>query len=621
MNNISHSRIELFNDCPYKFKLKYIDELETIKDQQASNPLFLGDGIHKGIEKGLDEGIKAYFDNYYVIEDKHIEEIMKYEILVPKVKGLLPDGQFEYEIDKSVNINIMDKTYTFKFKGYVDFMTHNDNFVDIYDFKYSNNIDKYLESAQLHLYKYFLEKQGFKVNKMYFIFIPKSFAKKREKETIYEFRKRMIEELDIKEIQIIEVKYDYQKVIKYFIDVLKMNSTDDYRKTGNYCDWCEYKQYCKEREDLEMLPSTKRVDITKNNYKKIWIYGAPFSGKTTLADQAPTPLNLNTDGNVKFVSMPRVAIKDEVKVEGRMTKRRFAWDIFKETIDDLEKGSDFETIVVDLLEDEYEYCRLYMYDKLGITHESDDSFRAWDKVRMEFLKTLKRLLNLDYNIILISHEDTTKDITKKTGDKITSIRPNIQEKMANKIAGMVDIVARVVVEDDGTRTLNFKSNEVIFGGGRLTGIKTTQTNLNWQALEDVYKETLDEGARHKGDTSDSDGDTDFVPDDSDDISDNIVEEPKRRSRRVKKDDVGEKPKRTRKKLATEDRYFYHVASDTPLMVKKGEEIDFLNNDDFDEITEDNYYELLEEQKVNEDLEETKNEDSTPRRRTRRTRGE
>lgn len=59
-----------------------------------------------------------------------------------------------------------------------------------------------------------------------------------------------------------------------------------------------------------------------------------------------------------------------------------------------------------------------MYDQMG-THESDDSFRAWDKVRtVEFLSTLKRLMALDYeNIIPISHEDTSKDITKKVGIK------------------------------------------------------------------------------------------------------------------------------------------------------------------------------------------------------------
>lgn len=236
------------------------------------------------------------------------------------------------------------------------------------------------------------------------------------------------------------------------------------------------------------LPSTNRVAIAQSNYKKLWLYGLPFSGKTTVADQAPTPLNLNTDGNVKYVTMARVPIKDEVKKEGRLTKRVFAWEKFVEAVEELEAGSDFETIVVDLLEDTYDYCRVFMCDKNNWEHESDDSFKAYDIVRSEFLRTIKRLLNLPYNIILISHEDTSRDIMKKGNDKVTSITPNIAEKLRLKIAGMVDLVARVVVEDDGSRTLNFKSNEVVFGGGRLKGITTTKCELSWEAIEAIYKE-------------------------------------------------------------------------------------------------------------------------------------
>ena len=89
----------------------------------------------------------------------------------------------------------------------------------------------------------------------------------------------------------------------------------------------------------------------------------PFSGKTYLANKFPNVLMLNTDGNVKYIDAPCVPIRDEVTVEGRMTKRKFAWDLFKETIAELEKKqNDFETIVVDLLEDTYEHCRLWCYD-------------------------------------------------------------------------------------------------------------------------------------------------------------------------------------------------------------------------------------------------------------------
>ena len=79
----------------------------------------------------------------------------------------------------------------------------------------------------------------------------------------------------------------------------------------------------------------------------------------------------------------------------------------------------------------------------------------------------------------------SKDITKKSGDKITAIKPNIQDKIANKIAGMVDIVCRVLVEDDA-RYLSFKSDAVVFGGGRITGHGKTQIPLSWDAIEDFY---------------------------------------------------------------------------------------------------------------------------------------
>lgn len=237
-----------------------------------------------------------------------------------------------------------------------------------------------------------------------------------------------------------------------------------------------------------LLPKNERRNIEKIEKKVIWLYGVPFSGKTFFANKFPNPLMLNTDGNIRFVDAPYIAIKDHVKVEGRQTKRTLAWEIFKDVIGELEKKeNDFKTIIVDLLEDTYEHCRLYMYDKLNITHESDDSFSAWDKVRTEFLSTLKRLVNMDYeNIILISHEDRSKDITRKSGDKITAIKPNLQDKVANKVAGMVDIVGRVVA-DGNERTLSFKTDEVIFGGGRLA-VSEKVIPLDYDEFIKIYEE-------------------------------------------------------------------------------------------------------------------------------------
>lgn len=148
------------------------------------------------------------------------------------------------------------------------------------------------------------------------------------------------------------------------------------------------------------------------------------------------------------------------------------------------KNNDFKTIIVDLVEDVYDACRIKVCIDNGWDHESDDSFKAYDIVRSEFLRTLKRLLNLDYNIVLISHEDTSRDIMKKSGDKITAIKPNLQEKLALKVAGMVDIACRII-NNEGKRTISFKSNEVEFGGGRLN-IKAKEIPCDYEELMKVY---------------------------------------------------------------------------------------------------------------------------------------
>ena len=486
MDRFHFSTAQCFDQCPARFDFRYRQGIETLPPDNADNPLLLGTAIHRGMEVGMEQAIKEYKNSHPVINDLHINEIIKLEYWIPIMKELLPEGLHE--------VNFKNEVY----EGTADLLvpcTKHDlelphGQFDLYDFKYSNNVDHYMESEQLHVYKYYLERiKGIKIRRMFFVFVPKVQIKQKKTEELQEFRFRILQELKKREIEIKEVIYDPEKVIKFQDTCMKIGLTSEYKKEVNYlCNWCEYKDYCQKGIDYMNLPKAERRQVGQTTKRKLWIYGGAFSGKTTFMDEAPSPLNLNTDGNIQFVTMQFVPIKDTM--EGR--QKVLAWKVFKDTIDELERTAGqngFKTIVVDLLEDTYESCRLYMYDKLGITHESDDSFRAWDKVRTEFLSTIRRLVNLDYeNIVLISHEDTSKDITKKSGDKITSIKPNISEKIANKIAGMVDIVARVVVEDDESRTLNFKSNEVIFGGGRLKNIKTTSCPLDWEELLKVYNE-------------------------------------------------------------------------------------------------------------------------------------
>lgn len=495
----SYSRVSTFVKCPFQYDLRYGQKLETIPTDDPQSPLILGHALHTGIERDVDAAVTEYFNAYPIISDFHIDEAIKLEYLIPKVKALLPEGSHEVKIEDD------------DFVGYIDLLApvteevYNNNtdgsgvslyeWFDIYDFKYSNNVKNYMDSSQLHLYKYYFEKlnPGKRIGKLYFVFIPKVQIRRKKKinETDFEFRQRILSELESKEIQIVEVKYDTNKVIDFLTDTKHLVECENFDKnTTRLCDWCEYQQYCEKGIDYMILPKNERRKPEVSEKKKIWLYAPPFAGKTTLTDKFPSPLILTTDGNIHNVTAPYIYIKDEVTVEGRMVKRKFAWEILKDTIAELEKKrNSFETISLDLVEDTREMCRLYMYDKLGIQHESDSGYgKGWDIIKTEYLSTMRRFFNLDYpNLIICSHEDVSKIITKKSGEQITRIAPNIQEAIATKLAGMVDLVARIVVNADDTRVLSFKTDSVIFGGGRLN-VKGREIPLDYDELMKVYDE-------------------------------------------------------------------------------------------------------------------------------------
>lgn len=485
-----NSAITSFQKCPYNYHLRYEQQLETLKNQDSDNPLYVGTAIHYGLEtESVQSMLNNYTECYYLIGDKHINEMMKLEALLPKALVIKHSLGEKYT---------HEYYFTFgTFHGTVDLIVYDeDGTVDLYDYKYCSkkSVEKYKESPQLHLYKYFLEQQGFKVNKLGFIFIPKTYIRQKKTEDLYQFRKRLLEELEKLQPVVHYVEYDHNKVIDALLTGITALETKEYTK--NVCDtckFCEYQNYCLKGEDYEImnLPQNVRREAVIDQNPDLWIYADSYVGKSTFVDQYDDLLFANTDGNTDNTTSPVVRIKDEVTVNGRVSNKKWAWENFEELVTELEKqyaaGTlDFKHLALDLVEDLYEHCRLKVYDENGWQHESDGGYgKGYDMVRVRFTSTMKRLKNIGIHIIYISKE-VKETVTPKNGNAYNTFRPNIQEKIANMLAGTVDLTVRAYVEGE-SRYIQLQKTDTEFGGGRFN-FKVKRCELSKEAFTDALKE-------------------------------------------------------------------------------------------------------------------------------------
>lgn len=247
----SYSRVSTSLNCPYQYKLRYIDKLKTLPEQDANNALYLGTAIHEAFETGnVEDAIESYRSNYYILSDLHINEEIKLLYQIPKVLEILPPAECEVEIK------------TDEFIGYIDRLVHlgkDENGVDhyeIWDYKYSNNVDRYLESAQLHLYKYYFEEThpNTIVDALKYVFVPKVNIRQKKSETIYDFRQRLNEHLDATSIRVEEVQYDETIVSQFKQCCQALTKVKDFPKNPTkLCDWCSYKEYCQSNGEVDYM--------------------------------------------------------------------------------------------------------------------------------------------------------------------------------------------------------------------------------------------------------------------------------------------------------------------------------------------------------------------------------
>lgn len=246
---VSYSKIGAFKQCPYKYYLSYVKRLKTKFNLDPANALALGTAVHTGIEKDITTAIKEYYSNYPTVTPLMINEAIKLEVLIRKAKEILPKGKYEMLLSDD------------DFIGFIDMLVDvGKGYYDMYDFKYSNNVKGYLDSGQLHVYKYYFEKlTGKKIRDMYFVFIPK--LKLKQEGDIETYREQLKNECEKLNIRLEKIEYNPNKVIEFLTSTKHCVEAKDFDKNpSGLCYFCDFKNYCQsngEKDGNIIYPENK----------------------------------------------------------------------------------------------------------------------------------------------------------------------------------------------------------------------------------------------------------------------------------------------------------------------------------------------------------------------------
>lgn len=217
-------------------------------------------------------------------------------------------------------------------------------------------------------------------------------------------------------------------------------------------------------------------DVTENI--TMLMYGPPMIGKTHAAAEWPSPLIFNTDGNIQNVTCPAITVT--------------SWEEFvRDIVSLIEDNSEcYKTIIIDLVDELHEMCRLHYLDIFEVKHESDVGFgKVYKTIDTNFIMTLNTLLSQpQFNVILISHAEA-KTVTDRFRNETTIYTPMLKDKVVTKLVGKLKISGQAKwldLEDengelDRFRILDLTQHNSIEGNGNRLKLPD-QVPLDYEGL-------------------------------------------------------------------------------------------------------------------------------------------
>lgn len=232
------------------------------------------------------------------------------------------------------------------------------------------------------------------------------------------------------------------------------------------------------------IPSAKKPPVTDLRKFKFLIYGQPGAGKSTLASRFPDAIFVPTEPGLNFLECAQICDDD-----GNPTICR-SWSDLKSAIKAIVDGNHgYKTVVIDTVDNAWEFCALETLKKLRISHESEGNFgSAYSAIKREFTKEINYVANSGYGLVFISH---VKQIDRdEDGAKQTFTDNSLPGQAKNYINGLVDFIFYCAIVNQ-KRMMRTKASDKVNAkdrSGRLPEVMEMDFNALIGALTNKVEE-------------------------------------------------------------------------------------------------------------------------------------
>ncbi len=270
MTVYSHSRLSCYEQCPQKFKLQYIDKVET--EVEESIEAFLGSQVHEALEKlyrdcdhqkllSLDE-LLGFFreqwknnwsDTIIIVNEEYTAENylrMGEKYLSDYYKRYHPFNQGKtIALEERILINL-DPAGEYKLQGYIDRLTETtDGCYEIHDYK---------TNSRLPLADYI---QTDRQLALYMIGVKHHYPDVKQVRLIWHFLK-----FD-KEIDSTRTDAELEELRRSTMQLIDtIEGDEEYVASPGYlCEWCEFKPVCRQWKHLYKVSEKPANEYLKDS--------------------------------------------------------------------------------------------------------------------------------------------------------------------------------------------------------------------------------------------------------------------------------------------------------------------------------------------------------------------